>query len=166
MQFRQQWPKNPCQAFGDPVGAGGVGMRGVRNSWVLLFKPGCVSYLSVSPGSAGATKIWVHETMHDYKQALNDPKRYSARKHAIPVNFYCNAPEARQVSVVGEFNQWNSATHPMSQMPDGGWHCQIVLQHGHHQYLFQVDGQGQLDPRAAGVSRNEKNERVSLIFVS
>ena len=110
----------------------------------------------------------LHEKLYFMNTTLNHPDTtdFSVKHAHKPVNFYCAAPAARQVSVVGEFNQWNPASHPMTQMPDGGWRCQIVLQHGHHQYLFQVDDQRQLDPRAAGVSRNEKNERVSLIFVS
>jgi hypothetical protein len=54
----------------------------------------------------------------------------------------------------------------MQQQPDGGWIAQIALTHGHHQYLFLVDGVPTLDPRAQGVARNEKNERVSIIPVS
>ena len=40
------------------------------------------------------------------------------------------------------------------------------MTNGHHRYWFLVDGVPRLDPRAQGVSRNEKNERVSLISLS
>lgn len=104
--------------------------------------------------------------MHSYQQTLTDPKRYSAKKHVVPVNFYCQAPEAKQVSIMGDFNRWNAHSHALTRMPDGAWRCQIPLNHGHHQYVFVVDGQPVLDPRASGVSRNAKNERVSMLFVS
>jgi hypothetical protein len=42
----------------------------------------------------------------------------------------------------------------------------LELTHGHHQYLFLVDGQPVLDPKASGIARNDRNERVSLIAVS
>lgn len=83
-----------------------------------------------------------------------------------PVNFFCHAPGARTVAVVGDFNSWDPAANLMVQMPDGSWHLQIPVHHGHHQYLFLIDGQPTLDPRAQGVARNAKNERVSLMSVS
>ena len=85
---------------------------------------------------------------------------------AKPVHFYCQAPEARQVSIMGDFNNWDANSHPMQQMVDGSWRVEVTLHHGHHQYVFVVDGQLVLDPRAQGISRNAKNERVSLIAVS
>jgi hypothetical protein len=54
----------------------------------------------------------------------------------------------------------------MQQMPDGFWITSLELAHGHHQYLFLVDGNAVLDPRASGRARNERNEPVSLIAVS
>lgn len=93
-------------------------------------------------------------------------ERYSAKKMRKPVNFFCHAPQAGQVAVVGDFNEWNPGANPMSRGPDGAWHIQVPLHHGHHRYVFWVDGVATLDPKAQGVSRNEKNERVSLMSVS
>lgn len=70
------------------------------------------------------------------------------------------------MSVVGEFNNWSPEVHPMKRQPDGNWLAQIELNHGHHAYMFMVDGKMTLDPRATGITRNEKGERVSLIGVS
>jgi DNA-directed RNA polymerase subunit RPC12/RpoP len=92
--------------------------------------------------------------------------RYSAHNMAKPVNFYCSAKDAHSVAVVGDFNGWNPAANPMRRQRDGNWFAEIELNHGHHHYLFLVDGQLTLDPRANGMARNERNERVSLIAVS
>jgi 1,4-alpha-glucan branching enzyme len=92
--------------------------------------------------------------------------RYSAKKFALPTNFICIAPQAKSVYVIGSFNDWNPTANPMRRNPDGGWHAQIPLSHGHHHYLFLVDGKPTLDPRAQGVARNEKNEKVSLLAIS
>jgi 1,4-alpha-glucan branching enzyme len=92
--------------------------------------------------------------------------RYSGKKFSLPTNFLCVAPEAKSVFVVGSFNDWNPTAHPMKRQPDGGWYAQIPLSHGHHHYLFLVDGKSTLDPRAQGIVRNEKNEKVSLIAIS
>jgi 1,4-alpha-glucan branching enzyme len=92
--------------------------------------------------------------------------RYSAKRTAMPINFYYAAPNAQSVCVAGDFNGWRPDTHPMSRQVDGSWSAQIPLSHGHHQYVFVVDGQVVLDPRAQGIARNSKNERVSMIAVS
>ena len=92
--------------------------------------------------------------------------RYSAKSHLIAVNFICAATEAKHVSVVGDFNDWQPGVHPMKRQPDGAWMIQVQLCNGHHHYLFCVDGKTRLDPRAQGTVRNERNERVSLIAIS
>jgi 1,4-alpha-glucan branching enzyme len=92
--------------------------------------------------------------------------RHLANDMAKPVNFFFNAPRAQTVRLAGDFNQWNSAYHPLHRQVDGWWFIQVPLAHGHHRYWFLVDGKPMLDPRATGVDRNEKNEPVSLICVS
>lgn len=91
---------------------------------------------------------------------------YGARKTLRAVNFICNAPQAQSVSLTGDFNKWNPSSHPMKRMPDGAWLLSVELTHGHHRYAFLVDGVLTLDPRAQGVTRNDQNERVSLVPVS
>lgn len=103
--------------------------------------------------------------MHSF-QSFRDPGRYSAKKQIKPINFFCSAPAATTVSLVGDFNDWDPAAQPMRQQPDGTWFAQVPLSHGHHHYCFIVDGKPTLDPRAQGTARNEMNEKVSLIAVS
>ena len=98
------------------------------------------------------------------RQATANP--YSAKRTLHHVNFFCHAPGASYVCLVGDFNNWNMAATPMLRTPDGRWMASLELHHGHHRYLFVVDGKPQLDPNAAGIVRNERNERVSLIAVS
>lgn len=88
------------------------------------------------------------------------------RKVLRTINFVCQAPDARNVSLVGDFNQWNPAAHPMRQMPDRAWLISVDLKHGHHRYAFLVDGELILDPRAQGVAQAENGARVSLVPVS
>jgi hypothetical protein len=54
----------------------------------------------------------------------------------------------------------------MQRQVDGSWFLEVPLTHGHHQYLFLVDGAPKLDPNGSGITRNDHNERVSLIAVS
>ena len=94
------------------------------------------------------------------------PNRYSAKKMAKPINFICVAPDAKQVNLAGDFNDWDLAAHPMKRQPDGAWLLQVPLPHGHHHYLFIIDGKPSLDPRAQGIARDHRGEKVSLIAVS
>jgi 1,4-alpha-glucan branching enzyme len=88
------------------------------------------------------------------------------KKTLRAMRFICNAPHARAVSLVGDFNAWDPAVHPMTQMPDRAWFLSVELPHGHHRYAFLVDGHLTLDPRAQGIAHNDKGERVSLVPVS
>src|SRR5215469_17689346 len=99
-------------------------------------------------------------------QSNHSLNRYSAKKMSKPVNFICEAPAARNVALVGDFNDWNPTAYPMKRQPDGAWLVQIQLNHGHHHYQFLVDGKATLDPRAQGIARNEEGEKVSMISVS
>lgn len=103
--------------------------------------------------------------MHSFRP-LGGTARYSAKNILKPINFYCNASNATGVFIVGDFNDWNPTAHPMEKQFDGSWFTQLQLNHGHHHYLFLVDGKPMLDPRAQGVGRNEMNEKVSLLAVS
>ncbi len=91
---------------------------------------------------------------------------FDYKKPLRAINFICHAPQAKSVSVVGDFNQWNPASHVMNQQPDRSWLLNVELKHGHHRYAFLVDGVLTLDPHAQGVTRNDKGERVSLVPVS
>jgi len=91
---------------------------------------------------------------------------FGYQKPLRAINFICHAPQAKSVSLVGDFNGWNPATHRMKQMPDRSWLLTVELKHGHHRYAFLVDGVLTLDPQAQGIARNDKGERVSLVPVS
>lgn len=92
--------------------------------------------------------------------------RTNPRPNLCSLNFFCTAPQAKEVSLVGDFNQWNPSAHPMKQGPDKVWVAQVELKPGHHRYAFRVDGVLTLDPHAQGITRNDQNERVSLVPVS
>jgi 1,4-alpha-glucan branching enzyme len=96
----------------------------------------------------------------------SDLDRYSAKRQNRPVRFICTASQAKQVALVGDFNNWDPAACPMQRQPDGAWFVQVELHHGYHQYRFLVDGKPMLDPNAQGVARDEHGEKVSLLPVS
>jgi 1,4-alpha-glucan branching enzyme len=98
--------------------------------------------------------------------AATTRENYPARRPMHAVNFFCHAPDAKRVSVIGDFNDWDLTATPMHHAPDGRWLASLELPHGHHRYLFLVDGHPVLDPNSYGTVRNEKNEKFSLLAVS
>jgi 1,4-alpha-glucan branching enzyme len=103
--------------------------------------------------------------MFNESDAVGVP-RYSAKRNLHQVVFRCDAPEAKKVSVVGDFNGWNPLATPMTRQPDGRWMVSLELSHGFHEYLLLVDGKPVLDPNATGKTRNARYEHVSLMAVS
>jgi 1,4-alpha-glucan branching enzyme len=99
---------------------------------------------------------------------LDFAQSYSGLRSLHSVSLYCDAPQAKSVSMIGDFNQWNPGAHQMTRMPDGQWVIRLDLRHGHYRYLFLVDGQARLDPRAHGTVReaNEWLNAASLLEVS
>jgi 1,4-alpha-glucan branching enzyme len=92
--------------------------------------------------------------------------RYSAKRNLHRASFFCHAPQATQVSLVGDFNYWNPYTTPMVRQADGRWMASVELTHGYHEYQFLVDGKPELDPNATGKTRNALNQVVSLLAAS
>jgi hypothetical protein len=63
--------------------------------------------------------------------------------------FVLVAPQAKHVSVVGDFNQWNPTATPLVRADkDGPWTVTLPLDAGRHVYSFMVDGRWTSDPSA------------------
>src|SRR5258707_6534415 len=92
--------------------------------------------------------------------------RYSAKNMSKPINFYYARPDARSVSLIGDFNYWDPSSLPMQRRVDGWWFIQVPLTHGYHHYLFLVDGTPTLDPNATGTVQMERYAKASMIAVS
>ena len=99
-----------------------------------------------------------------YPQSASN--RYSAKNNRKPVTFICRTPQANSVYLAGDFNDWNPWADRMERQVDGAWLLELLLSHGHHQYVFLVDGKPTLDPKAYGVAHSDKGEMVSLVAVS
>jgi 1,4-alpha-glucan branching enzyme len=55
-------------------------------------------------------------------------------------------PQARKVSLSGDFNEWNTASHAMKSDGNGRWQKILMLPPGDYEYKFLVDGQWRTDP--------------------
>ena len=64
------------------------------------------------------------------------------------VRFALAAPNARAVSLAGDFNGWRADATPMVRGADGVWMVQLPLLRGNWSYSFVVDGKWVEDPLA------------------
>ena len=62
------------------------------------------------------------------------------------VDFELKMPEARQVILMADFNQWNPKTHPMRKEENGVWRKTVMIDPGRYEYRFWVDGEWYNDP--------------------
>ncbi len=59
----------------------------------------------------------------------------------VTVRFVLVAPDAKQVSLAGTFNQWDAQVTPLVRTgATGVWTATLTLPAGQHQYAFVVDG--------------------------
>jgi anti-sigma factor RsiW len=56
----------------------------------------------------------------------------------VRLTFY--APQARQVTVAGDFNRWKVDSHAMNRQNGGLWTIDLALEPGVYSYMFVLDG--------------------------
>jgi len=84
----------------------------------------------------------------------------------LPVRFSVVAPKAAQVSIVGDFNQWNPATLPMRRSADGRtWEIEVRLPVGRYSYAYLIDGSLAVDPTAPRGSGDDFGSPNSVVMV-
>jgi hypothetical protein len=82
------------------------------------------------------------------------------------VQFVFVAPEAKSVSLVGDFNEWNARATPLASSSGNLWTVQIPLTPGRYNYVFMVDGAMLVpDPTAPRTAQDEFGQANSVITV-
>ncbi|MFP4160108.1 MAG: glycogen-binding domain-containing protein [Desulfobacterales bacterium] len=81
------------------------------------------------------------------------------------ITFRLDAPEAREVSIGGDFNRWEPQKHMFSKNPSGVWEKTLMLDPGRYEYKFMVDGMWCMDPLCPGSCDNAFGSRNSVIEV-
>lgn len=69
--------------------------------------------------------------------------------------FSINAPQAKEVHIVGDFNHWkiNEASR-LARLDDGSWQKKLALTPGKYRYKFVVDGEWLLDSKNSEKEQN------------
>jgi len=83
-------------------------------------------------------------------------KKMAREKKATPkkVQFEFSAPEAREVLVAGEFNNWDGRANPLKKDKNGMWKLTLPLMPGRYEYRFLTDGNWENDRSCAGCVPN------------
>jgi 1,4-alpha-glucan branching enzyme len=79
------------------------------------------------------------------------------------VHFSVESAGAREVFLMGDFNNWNPKTHPMKNNGSGTWSKSVILRPGKYEYKFYIDGEWKEDPRNDQTCRNGFGTQNSVL---
>lgn len=77
-----------------------------------------------------------------------------------------SAPEAKEVYVAGDFNNWRVDEDSRMQATDGTWRKTVNLKSGRYHYRFVIDGKWVDDPNNPNKETNPYGEMNSLLEVN
>lgn len=81
------------------------------------------------------------------------------------ITFKLDLPDAREVVLMGDFNQWGSKKHRMKRNNNGVWEMKVILGPGAHEYKFLVDGQWKNDPANPLSCANCFGSKNNFVFI-
>ncbi len=125
---------------------------------------GFVSRGVIAPSSQEPTTV-------DSPRALTAPMIPASNEtnavKAIPVPITFDAADAKSVSIVGDFNNWNSTVAPLTRFgAKGPWTTTVKVTPGRHLYAFMVDGKLVTDPRAPSTRDLDYGGDASVLMVN
>ena len=84
------------------------------------------------------------------------------------VAFSLEAPDASQVSIVGDFNNWDPTATPLTRVSDGGrWEAVVPLTPGRYQFTFMIDGSRWVrDPLLPQATGDDFGQPTSVITIT
>ena len=137
--------------------------------------------ISLSPLQAAAAALllvagagWMAQRMGDGDAVVPTPgisgpspvQTASTANARRPVQFVFVSADARQVSLVGSFNDWDVNATPLKLSQNGMWSVEVPLEPGRHVYSFVVDGQQWVpDSAAPRAPADELGISNSIVFV-
>ena len=81
-----------------------------------------------------------------------EPKKKIKRQK---ITFSFESSDAKEVILMGDFNNWNPKKHPMKKDDNGKWTKAVLLPPGQYEYKFLVDGQWKEDPQNERICSNK-----------
>lgn len=138
----------------------GLGASAIAAAALII---GFVSRGAVSPNSASEPTVASGPATGEFPVQLAAD---DASARLVPTQFVFESAEAKSVSVVGEFNDWEVDELPMTRVRDGVWTTTVSLAPGRHVYAFVVDGTLLVaDPRAPKSGDADYGREGSVVMV-
>jgi hypothetical protein len=81
------------------------------------------------------------------------------------IKFVLIAPQATTVSLVGDFNGWDTKATPAQRQSDGSWATFVQLHPGRHVYSFVLDGRVFMTDPAAPVAPDDGYGQKNSVVV-
>ena len=149
-----QWLVRPRPIRISPLG--GLGLAGALAASVMLA-------LSLGGGTSSGTAV---ESTAAATSTVAPPVAVAEQAPVQTVQFVLRAPRASSVTLVGDFNDWDTASTPMQKAAGDLWTITIPLTAGRYTYTFIVDGKRWVaDPSAPRAPADEFGQPSSVVTV-
>lgn len=99
------------------------------------------------------------------KPAESKPRPPQTRTVPCAVRFEVDIPQARKVSVAGNFNGWDPADAPLVCIGSNKWFKDLYLAPGRYEYRFVVDGKWIDPPKTKAYVPNPYGSRNAVVEV-
>jgi chromosome partitioning protein len=90
---------------------------------------------------------------------------YGVRQDGDMLVFRSKHPEASEVQLAGDFNDWMPHTTPMNRLSDGDFETRLRLPRGRYRYRLVIDGRWSHDQNNPTIETNEYGELNSIVEV-
>ena len=90
---------------------------------------------------------------------------YGVRQDGDVAVFRSRFPEATEIQIAGDFNDWMPHTTPMRRLPDGDFEARLKLPKGKYRYRLVVDGRWSHDVFNPTIETNEYGELNSVVEI-
>lgn len=91
---------------------------------------------------------------------------YGARQEGEIVIFRSRNPEATEVQLAGDFNDWMPHTTPMRRLANGDFEARLRLPKGRYRYRLVIDGRWSHDVHNPVIETNEYGELNSIVEIA
>ena len=82
------------------------------------------------------------------------------------VMFSIEVNGAKEVALLGDFNNWSPKTHPLKNDANGLWKKTLMIPAGTYQYKFLVDGNWMVDPQNDQTCMNVFGTLNNVLIIS
>lgn len=87
-------------------------------------------------------------------EVINEEKTVSVPSGYKEVIFRVEAPTAKMVQLVGDFNNWGMDQNFLVRNQNGIWDIGLKLRSGRYEYIYIVDGEWHIDPKNPNTVQN------------